>query len=81
MFNNTFKIKMISQQEQIDFVNKIANIPCDIDLIKGTVVIDAKSLMGVTGVDTTNDCKIMIKTNDESTINEVLQAISVYLSM
>ena len=55
-----YKIKLMTQEEQITFSKICASFPFDINLHKGSYVVDAKSLLGVCSMDTRKDCYITI---------------------
>lgn len=43
-----------------DFVNKILSFNCDVDLISGRYVVDAKSIMGIFSLDLTHPIEVKI---------------------
>ena len=49
--NNTFKIMLSSINDVKVFVNAANDQPCDIDIVSGRYVIDAKSIMGIFSID------------------------------
>lgn len=44
---NEICVKFSNPEEVLEFVNKVARYPYDMDLKRGSVVVDAKSLLGV----------------------------------
>lgn len=72
------RIRLLSPEEQMNFVRICSNYDVDITLHKGRLDIDAKSLMGVMSVDTKFDCYITIGTDDHKIINELENALSEY---
>lgn len=64
-----YKIQLNSQQEQVDFVKACSSFAFDINLHKGSYVVDAKSLLGVCTMDTSNGC--YVKINDALTDNQI----------
>lgn len=63
-----YKIQLNSQQEQAAFVKVCCSFAFDINLHKGSYVVDAKSLLGVCSMDTTSGC--IVKINAPSTDNQ-----------
>ena len=43
---NKFKVKFKDPEEVVDFVNRVERYPFAMDLSRGSVVVDAKSLLG-----------------------------------
>lgn len=41
------KVSLQSPKEVLDFVNRVTKYPCDMDMKKGHILIDAKSILGV----------------------------------
>lgn len=64
-----YKIQLNSQQEQAAFVKVCCSFAFDINLHKGSYVVDAKSLLGVCSMDTTNGC--IVKIYSPSTDNQI----------
>lgn len=50
------------------FVENIEKYECDIDIIKGSYIIDAKSLMGIFTLDLSEDVTIEIHSDDKDVI-------------
>ena len=48
---NKFDVKLASINEVKNFVNAACAQMCDIDIISGRYVVDAKSILGVMGLD------------------------------
>lgn len=60
----TSKIQLNSINDVKEFVNKISKFDCEIDLISGRYVVDAKSIMGIFSLDLSKPIDIEIH-NDE----------------
>ena len=61
----------ISLTEDIKkFISIVDSIECDIDLVKGSGIVDAKSLMGVFIIDVSQPTKIVIHSDDESLLDK-----------
>ena len=69
-----YKIKLMTQEEQITFSKICASFPFDVNLHKGSYVVDAKSLLGVCSMDTTNGCTVEISA--PSTDNQIEKFLS-----
>ena len=52
------------------FVENISKYECDIDIIKGNYIIDAKSLMGIFTLDLSEDVTIEIHSDDKNVITK-----------
>lgn len=73
-----YKIKLMTQEEQIKFSKICANFPFDINLHKGSYVVDAKSLLGVCSMDTTKGCIVKIQTSSDM-LKKFEEKISEYI--
>ena len=47
-----------------DFVNAVTRLDCDMDIVSGRYVIDAKSIMGIFSLDLSKPLKIKINKED-----------------
>lgn len=63
---------MISANIKVSLIDDVKNIvaaatqtPCDIDLVSGRYIIDAKSIMGIFSLDFSQPIKIEIHGNEE----------------
>ena len=72
------KIRLLSPDEQKDFVRICSKYDCDITLHKGRVEVDAKSLMGVMAIDCKFDCYITVGTDNPQVIEGLEAALSEY---
>ena len=43
-----------------DFVNEVSHLECDVDIVSGRYVIDAKSIMGIFSTDLSNPVNVRI---------------------
>ena len=68
MVECVIKISLIEDIKR--FVSIVDSIECDIDLVKGSVIVDAKSLMGVFIIDISQPTKIVIHRDDESLLDK-----------
>ena len=67
---NEFKIKLSTADDVFDFIDTVAVFYNDIDLIDGSNIIDAKSLVGVCALDRNKILKVKILTDDIEAIEE-----------
>lgn len=55
------------------FASIASNIVEDLDIVSGRYVIDAKSIMGLLSLDISCPVKLIIHSNDESVIDEIIR--------
>ena len=60
-----------------DFVNAVTRLDCDMDIVSGRYVIDAKSIMGIFSLDLSKPIDLAIHTEDN--LNEILEALKPYI--
>ena len=77
MYN--FKITLTSINQVRKFVNDACAQMCDIDIISGRYVIDAKSIMGLFSLDTTKPLTVAVNGTEEefNTFRELCKDIIV----
>ncbi|MBQ2840062.1 MAG: HPr family phosphocarrier protein [Oscillospiraceae bacterium] len=77
MYN--FKITLSSINEVKNFVNAACSQMCDIDIISGRYVIDAKSIMGIFSIDLTKPVTVSVNGTEEEykTFREAVKDIIV----
>jgi phosphocarrier protein HPr len=63
-------VKISSTEDIQKFISIVNSIECDIDLAKGSVIVDAKSLMGIFIIDVSQPTKIVIHSDDESLLDK-----------
>lgn len=61
----TFEVMLSSINDVKDFVNAACEMACEIDLVSGRYIIDAKSIMGIFSLDLTKPIKVEIRGTDE----------------
>jgi len=61
----SFKISLSSINEVKDFVNAAGRQMCDIDIVSGRYVIDAKSIMGIFSIDLTKPVTVNVDGTEE----------------
>ena len=52
-------IKLTNIQDIREFVNQVILLDCDVDLIQGRYVVDAKSIMGIFSLDLLSPIKLV----------------------
>lgn len=62
-----------------DFINTVSKFDNDFDIVSGKYDIDAKSIMGVFGLDLSRPHNLRIYENDESNIKTILDALQRFL--
>ena len=61
------------------FVNVAGKFECDLDIVSGRYVIDAKSIMGIFSTDLSKPLDLNIHANDEE-LEKVVEAMEPYLA-
>ncbi|MEG2377225.1 MAG: HPr family phosphocarrier protein [Clostridia bacterium] len=62
---NTFHVTLSSINDVKQFVNAACSQMCEIDLISGRYIIDAKSIMGIFSIDLAKPIKVQVHGTDE----------------
>ena len=60
-----------------DFVNAVTRLDCDVDIVSGRYVIDAKSIMGIFSLDLSKPIDLNI--HADSNIDDILAALDAYI--
>ena len=71
-----YPIRLNSIDEVTAFVKAVNQYDCDMDLCKGSTVIDAKSFLGILTICPDNDLELIIHDNDHK---EILDSLSSFL--
>lgn len=61
------------------FVRTITEFKCDMDLLSGRYVIDAKSILGIFSLDLSKPITLSIHTNDEAELTRITEALSDFI--
>ena len=61
----TFKVLLSSISDVKQFVNAAIALPCDIDVVSGRYVIDAKSIMGIFSIDLSKTVEVQVHGTEE----------------
>lgn len=75
---NKTKIKLESPEQVTDFINLCAKYNNDINLYDGSVVVDAKSIIGVFGIQTGKEIEVEILGVDKEEITDFYSRIKEY---
>lgn len=59
------KIFLGSIEKVKDFVNEVSRLDCDVDIVSGRYVIDAKSIMGIFSIDLSKPVNVRIQAEGE----------------
>lgn len=70
----TFEVMLDSIGDVKDFVNMVNRYSCDIDLVSGRYVVDAKSIMGIFSLDLTKPIKVEVHCDDCAEIEKDMAA-------
>ena len=60
-----------------DFVNAVTRLDCDVDIVSGRYVIDAKSIMGIFSLDLSKPIDLNIHADDN--VDEIMVMLKPYL--
>ena len=61
-----------------DFVNEVSHLECDVDIVSGRYVIDAKSIMGIFSLDLSKPINLNVHA-EGSSLDEVLKVLAPYI--
>ena len=75
---NKTKIKLDSPEQVTDFINLCTKYNNDINLYDGSVVVDAKSVIGVFGIQAGKEIEIEMLGADKDEIKEFMNKIREY---
>ena len=64
-------------EEVTDFVRIVNQFDCDVDIRKGSVVIDAKSFLGVMTISGSSDLELVIHDNEPA---DLISSVSEYIA-
>lgn len=68
------KVRLGTIERVKDFVNAVTRLDCDVDIVSGRYVIDAKSIMGIFSIDLSRAVNLRIHADGESA-EKALQVI------
>ncbi len=67
----TFNVLINSIDDVKNFVNIVNRYSCDIDLVSGRYIVDAKSIMGIFSLDLSNPIKVQVHSEDNAIVEEL----------
>ncbi len=70
----TYEIMLDSINEVKGFVNMVSKYDCDVDLISGRYVVDAKSIMGIFSLDLAKPIKVEVHADDADELDAEIKA-------
>ena len=70
----TFEVMLDSIGDVKDFVNMVNRYSCDIDLVSGRYVVDAKSIMGIFSLDLSKPITVEVHCDDCAEIEKDMSA-------
>lgn len=73
------KIRLLYPEDKEEFVKICSEFGNDITLHKGSLSVDAKSLVGVMAFDCKFDCYLTVSTDDSEVIKKLETALSKYI--
>ena len=75
----TVQIFLNSIDKVKSFVNDISKFDYDFDLVSGSYVVDAKSIMGIFSLDLSKPIDLNIHAETESSVEEILNILAPYI--
>ncbi len=70
----TYEIMLGSINEVKNFVNMVNKYDCDVDLISGRYVVDAKSIMGIFSLDLAKPIKVEVHSDNAAELEAEIQS-------
>lgn len=71
-----YPIRLTNIEEATAFVKTVNRFECDMDICRGSILIDAKSFLGIMTICSDTDLELIIYNNHH---DEVLESISTFL--
>ncbi|MDW2797750.1 HPr family phosphocarrier protein [Clostridium boliviensis] len=71
-----YPIRLTNIEEATAFVKTVSKFECDMDICRGSIIIDAKSFLGIMTICSDTDLELIIYNNHH---DEVLESISEFL--
>ena len=78
-FMNDLVISINTVEKVKSFVAKIATVPCDVDIMVGRYVIDAKSILGIFSVDISKPLRLRIHATTETEYKDACWKIDEFI--
>ena len=72
-----FAVKFNQSDDISAFVDAVNKIECDVDLVSGRMIVDAKSIMGVMAISKARNLELVVHANDEPEgLDKILNQVS-----
>lgn len=75
------KIKLAAIDDVKNFVNIAARFNCEIDVVSGRYVVDAKSIMGLFSLDLSCPLLLKIDSSDEALTNDIKECLDQFVTV
>lgn len=75
------KIKLAAIDDVKNFVNIAARFNCEIDVVSGRYVVDAKSIMGLFSLDLSRPLLLKIDSSDEALTNDIKECLDQFVTV
>ena len=72
------KIKLVTPEDITDFVNMCSKYECDVNIYDGSTIVDAKSIIGVFGIQQGKVIEVQAITHYKNVIVEFMKNIRKY---
>ena len=75
------KIKLATIDDVKNFVNIATRFNCEIDVVSGRYVVDAKSIMGLFSLDLSRPLLLKIDSSDEALTNYIKECLDQFVTV
>lgn len=75
------KIKLASIDDVKNFVSIATKFNCEIDVVSGRYVVDAKSIMGLFSLDLSRPLLLKIDSSDEALTNDIKECLDQFVTV
>lgn len=75
------KIKLATIDDVKNFVNIATRFNCEIDVVSGRYVVDAKSIMGLFSLDLSRPLLLKIDSSDEALTNDIKECLDQFVTV
>ena len=73
------KIRLVSIDDVKDFVGVITGFNCEVDVVSGRYVVDAKSIMGLFSLDLSKPLLLKINSAEETVIEDIKDSLKQFV--
>ena len=73
------KIRLVSIDDVKDFVGVITGFNCEVDVVSGRYVVDAKSIMGLFSLDLSKPLFLKINSAEETVIEDIKDSLKQFV--